>query len=88
MDNNKNYKWSPEDKITITGAEFDVFQRTVLVLTEVLTTFLPEAVEVRKTIVERMIAEGIAKEYEESTEVLEEQNGEFTSQPETVINPS
>lgn len=88
MDNKKNYKWSTEDKITITGAEFDVFQRTVLVLTEVLTTFLPEAVDTRKTIVERMIAEGIAKEYEESSEVLEQEDGEYTSQPETVINPS
>jgi|688.fasta_scaffold22514_11 hypothetical protein len=82
MDNNKNYKWSPEDKITITGEQFDVFQRTVAVMSEVLTTFLPIAIQTRKDVIESMIAENIAKEMPETEEVVEEES----EQP--PLNPS
>jgi hypothetical protein len=82
MDNNKNYKWSPEDKITITGEQFDVFQRTVAVMSEVLTTFLPIAIQTRKDVIESMIAQNIAKEMIETEGVVEEES----EQP--PLNPS
>lgn len=87
MDNNKNYKWSPEDKITITGEQFDVFQRTVAVMSEVLTTFLPIAIQTRKDVIEGMIAQNIAKEIPETEEVVVQQEleSELEQPP---LNPS
>jgi hypothetical protein len=83
MDNNQNYKWSPEDKITITGAQFDSLQRFVAVMSEVLTAFIPDAIQTRKEIVEQMIEQGIAKSYSEQSD----SEGTIEESPE-VINPS
>jgi hypothetical protein len=85
MDNNQNYKWSPEDKITITGAQFDSLQRFVAVMSEVLTAFIPDAIQTRKEIVEQMIEQGIAKSYSEEPSP-EGPTEESPSQE--VINPS
>jgi len=90
MDNNQNYKWSPEDKITITGAQFDSLQRFVAVMSEVLTAFMPDAIQTRREIVEQMIEQGIAKSYSEQSDsegTIEEPNA-VESPLQEVINPS
>ena len=84
MDNNQNYRWQPEDKITITGAQFDSLQRFVAVMGEVLTAFIPDAMETRKQIIEQMIEQGVAKAYTEEDGSVEEE----LSTEEEVINPS
>lgn len=87
MDNNQNYRWQPEDKITITGAQFDSLQRFVAVMGEVLTAFIPDAMETRKQIIEQMIEQGVAKAYTEGEPEAEAEVG--PEQPtEEAINPS
>jgi hypothetical protein len=51
-------------------------------MSEVLTTFLPIAIQTRKDVIESMIAENIAKEMPETEEVVEEES----EQP--PLNPS
>ena len=62
MDNNKNYKWSPEDKIEITGIEFDIFQKTISMFEG--APLFAAASKVRGEILQRMISEGIAQEFD------------------------
>lgn len=62
MDNNKNYKWSPEDQITITGIEFDVFQKTILMFEG--APLFQAASKVKNEILGRMISKGIAVEFD------------------------
>lgn len=69
MDNNKNYKWSPEDKIEITGIEFDVFQKVIGMFEGAL--IFQGALQVRKDILTRMVAQGIAVEFDPTAEMAQ-----------------
>lgn len=51
---NSSYVWNPEDKITITGIEYSIIQKT-------LAMFEPGLVA-SQAIFQRMLDEGIAKE--------------------------
>lgn len=85
MDNNKNYKWSPEDTIEITGLEYDVLQKTVAIF-EGAPAF-SAASKVRIDILSRMVEKGIAKEYDPS-KLQGEPEAEDDKSDEPVVNPS
>ena len=84
MNDNKNYKWSPEDRIEITGLEYDVLQKTIAIFEGAIA--FQAASKVRIDILSRMIENGIAKEiideplgYESASEIPDQ---------EPVVNPS
>lgn len=79
----KNYRWSPEDKIEITGIEFDIIQKSLAIFEGALV--FQAASKVRADILGRMIESGIAKEFDNTptpTESLEKEPSE------AVVNPS
>lgn len=70
MDNNKNYKWSPEDQITITGIQFDVLQKTISMFEG--APLFQAASKVKNEILTKMISDGIAVEFD-PTELTKEE---------------
>jgi hypothetical protein len=71
---NKNYRWSPEDKIEITGLEYDILQKSIGIF-EGAAVFEPAA-KVRAAILSRMIEQNIAVEFVDDSQ----------QEPETEMN--
>ena len=77
---NKNYRWSQEDKIEITGLEYDILQKSIGIF-EGAAVFEPAA-KVRAAILSRMIEQNIAIEFvDDSQQELVEPNEEVGEVP-------
>jgi len=62
LEQGKNYRWEPTDKIEISGAEFDIFQRSIALFEGAL--IFQAALQVRTDIIARMVEAGVAKEFD------------------------
>jgi hypothetical protein len=64
VEQGKNYRWSPNDKIEITGMEYDILQKTLAVFEGAY--LFKDASKVKIDILQRMIEQGIATEFDDT----------------------